>query len=403
MKPFALYIHWPFCLAKCPYCDFNSHVNARIDETRMVDALISEMYYWHGRVQIRPLTSIFFGGGTPSLLAPSNVARLLNKANKLFGFAPHIEITLEANPTSSEAEKFKSFAAAGINRLSIGVQSLDDASLKSLGRKHNVAEAIKAIGIAQSIFPRHSFDLIYARKGQTTLQWEAELGAALKLAAAHLSLYQLTIEPGTVFAQKTNAGHVFTAPDETADEMYTLTQDLCAAAGLPAYEVSNHARSGEESRHNLSYWHYDEYIGIGAGAHGRVGDEATKGRRGEENSLLSSHRPTVPPSRFATSTYRPPEQWLKAVEAHTIGLEQQSELSLHDQQTEHFMMNMRLFAGIDKRNWQQRYNTPLDGFLNKANKDFYVSEGHLAEDANTLRATKQGIMMLTSLTEKLLS
>lgn len=381
MKPLALYIHWPFCLAKCPYCDFNSHVNARIDETRMVDALISEMSYWHGRVDIRPLTSIFFGGGTPSLLAPANVARLLNEAQKLFGFAPHIEITLEANPTSSEAEKFKSFAAAGINRLSIGVQSLHDASLKSLGREHNVAEAIKAIGIAQSIFPRHSFDLIYARKGQTTQQWEAELNAALKLAAAHLSLYQLTIEPGTVFAQKTNAGHVFTAPDETADEMYTITQDLCAAAGLPAYEVSNHARVGEESRHNLSYWHYDEYIGIGPGAHGRV-------------SITNRH--------VATNTYKPPEMWLKAVETHTIGLEQQSELSLHDQQTEHFMMNMRLFAGIDKRDWQQRYGAPLDAFINKTNKDFYTGEGHLAEDVNTLRATKQGMRVLTGLTGKLL-
>ncbi|MBY0429142.1 MAG: radical SAM family heme chaperone HemW, partial [Alphaproteobacteria bacterium] len=341
----------------------------------------SEMNYWHGRVDIRPLTSIFFGGGTPSLLAPANVARLLNEANKLFGFSPNIEITLEANPTSSEAEKFKSFAAAGINRLSIGVQSLDDASLKSLGREHNVNEAIKAINIAQAIFPRHSFDLIYARKGQTTAQWEAELNAALKLAAAHLSLYQLTIEPGTVFAQKTNAGQVFTAPDEAADEMYTITQELCAASGLPAYEVSNHARLGEESRHNLSYWHYDEYIGIGAGAHGRV-------------SIRNRH--------VAAQTYRPPEMWLKAVEAHTIGLEQQNELSLNDQQTEHFMMNMRLFAGIDKRHWQQRYNAPLDTFLNKTNKDFYISEGHLAEDTNALRATKNGMRLLTGLTGKLL-
>ncbi len=380
--PLALYIHWPFCLSKCPYCDFNSHVNARIDETRMVDALISELRYWHSRITVRPLTSIFFGGGTPSLLAPANVARLVNEAQKLFGFAANIEITLEANPTSSEAEKFKSFAAAGINRLSIGVQSLDDASLKSLGREHSVAEAIKAIGIAQSIFPRHSFDLIYARKNQTLQQWEDELNAALKLAASHLSLYQLTIEPGTVFAQKTNAGQVFTASDEVADSMYNLTQDVCAAAGLPAYEVSNHARPGEESRHNLSYWHYDEYIGIGPGAHGRV-------------SIAGRH--------VATNTYKPPQMWLDKVDAYTIGLEAQDELSLSDQQTEHFMMNIRLFAGIDKRAWQSRYGTSLDAFLNSANKDFYIQQGLLVEDANVLRATQNGMRVLTSLTGKLLN
>ncbi len=380
--PLALYIHWPFCLAKCPYCDFNSHVNARMDEPRMVDALLSELRYWHERVVIRPLTSIFFGGGTPSLLAPANVEKLINEANKLFGFAPSIEITLEANPTSSEAEKFKSFARAGINRLSIGVQSLDDASLKSLGREHSVSEAIKAIEMAQAIFKRHSFDLIYARKGQTLQQWEVELTAALKLAAAHLSLYQLTIEPGTVFAQKTNAGQVFTAPDAVADAMYHLTQEICSASGLPAYEVSNHARVGEESRHNLSYWHYDEYIGIGPGAHGRV---------------------DIKNRRIATNTFKPPEMWLNKVETYTIGLEAQDELSLRDQQIEHFMMNLRLFAGIDKRAWQQRYNQPLDDFLNKANKNFYVREGLLAEDDAVLRATRSGMTVLTSLTGKLLA
>lgn len=401
--PLALYIHWPFCLSKCPYCDFNSHVNARIDETRMVDALISELRYWHSRITVRPLTSIFFGGGTPSLLAPANVARLVNEAQKLFGFAANIEITLEANPTSSEAEKFKSFAAAGINRLSIGVQSLDDASLKSLGREHSVAEAIKAIGIAQSIFPRHSFDLIYARKNQTLQQWEDELNAALKLAASHLSLYQLTIEPGTVFAQKTNAGQVFTASDEVADSMYNLTQDVCAAAGLPAYEVSNHARPGEESRHNLSYWHYDEYIGIGPGAHGRV---RVKNGDCRSASLCerSPHKFNAASEHiFATNTFKPPQMWLDKVDAYTIGLEAQDELSLPDQQTEHFMMNMRLFAGIDKRAWQSRYGTSLDTFLNSASKDFYIQQGLLVEDANVLRATQNGMRVLTSLTGKLLN
>ncbi len=383
MKPLALYIHWPFCLAKCPYCDFNSHVNARMDETRMVNALLSELRYWHAHLKNpRPLTPIFFGGGTPSLLAPSNVALLLNEANKLFGITPTIEITLEANPTSSEAEKFKGFAAAGINRLSIGVQSLNDADLKALGREHSVAEAIGAIEIAQRIFKRHSFDLIYARKGQTLQQWEDELRAALKLAASHLSLYQLTIEPGTVFAQKTAIGQTFTAQDDVADEMYALTQNICADAGLPAYEVSNHAAHGEESRHNLSYWHYDEYIGIGPGAHGRV---------------------LVKDDYVSTSTLRPPEQWLREVEAKNIGIEMQEPLSQTDQKTEHFMMNLRLFAGIDKADWQQRYGTPLDTFLNTTTKDFYVNENLLFEDVNVLRATPDGMMKLTSLTGKLLA
>lgn len=382
MKPLALYIHWPFCLAKCPYCDFNSHVNARIDEQRMVNALLSEMRYWHTHLNNpRPLTSIFFGGGTPSLLAPANVALLLNEASKLFGFAPDIEITLEANPTSSEAEKFKGFAEAGINRLSIGVQSLNDADLKALGREHSVAEAIHAIGIAQRIFKRHSFDLIYARKGQTVQQWQDELRAALKLAASHLSLYQLTIEPGTVFAQKTAIGQRFTAQDDVADEMYAITQDICADAGLPAYEVSNHAKPGEESRHNLSYWHYDEYIGIGPGAHGRV---------------------HMKDDYFSTSTLRPPEMWLKDVEAKTIGLETHELLSENDRKTEHFMMNLRLFAGIDKADWQERYGEPLDDFLDKARKDFYIKEQLLYEDRAVLRATRSGMMKLTSLTGKLL-
>ncbi|MDX1923124.1 MAG: radical SAM family heme chaperone HemW [Alphaproteobacteria bacterium] len=387
MKPLALYIHWPFCLAKCPYCDFNSHVNARIDERRMVNALLSEMRYWHERINARPLTSIFFGGGTPSLLAPSNVALLLNEAQKCFGFAADIEITLEANPTSSEAEKFKGFEAAGINRLSIGVQSLNDADLKALGREHSVAEAIGAIEMAQRIFRRHSFDLIYARKNQTLQQWEHELRDALKLAAAHLSLYQLTIEPGTVFAQKTAAGQRFTAQDDVADEMYRLTQDICADAGLPAYEVSNHARRGEESRHNLSYWHYDEYIGIGPGAHGRV-------RMG---------RVSINDHYFSTNTLRAPEMWLREVEAKKIGLETQTELSQKDQKTEHLLMNLRLFSGIDKADWQVRYGEPLDAFLNKANKNFYISEHFLIEDDKVLRATPQGMMMLNALTEKLVA
>ncbi|NDE90034.1 MAG: coproporphyrinogen III oxidase [Alphaproteobacteria bacterium] len=400
-KPLALYIHWPFCLAKCPYCDFNSHVRARIDEQRMVNALLCEMRYWHARVDVRPLTSIFFGGGTPSLLAPSNVALLLNEAQKLFGFAPTIEITLEANPTSTEAEKFKGFHAAGINRLSIGVQALDDASLTALGREHDVEEAIKAIGIAQRIFPRHSFDLIYARKNQTLQQWEAELKQALELAAEHLSLYQLTIEPGTVFAQKTTLGQRFTAEDEVADDMYALTQSMLADAGLPAYEVSNHARPGQESRHNLSYWHYDEYIGIGPGAHGRVRVESRESSDKEENSstssLTSHHSPLI-----ATATQRPPEMWLNTVEAKQVGLETHNELSLQDQKTEHLMMNMRLFAGIDKAAWQQRYSELLDTFINVTNKDFYIGEALLFEDAHVLRATQSGMMKLTRLTEKLL-
>jgi oxygen-independent coproporphyrinogen-3 oxidase len=263
-----------------------------------------------------------------------------------------------------------------------------------------VAEATKAIEMAQAIFKRNSFDLIYARKGQSLQQWEAELHHAIKLAASHLSLYQLTIEPGTVFAQKTAIGERFTAQDDVADEMYSLTQDICAAAGLPAYEVSNHARSGEESRHNLSYWHYDEYIGIGAGAHGRVNILDKHGDRHSASLCERSHAASE--QKIATSSLRPPEMWMNAVEAKETGLEAQEALSKNDQKTEHLMMNMRLFAGIDKAAWQQRYQEPLDAFLNVANKDFYIAENLLFEDAQTLRATRDGMMKLSSLTAKLL-
>jgi oxygen-independent coproporphyrinogen-3 oxidase len=380
--PLALYIHWPFCKAKCPYCDFNSHVREGIEAARWVRALLAEMRFWHEKLGPRTLTSIFFGGGTPSLLPPPEVATLIETATRLWPAAADIEITLEANPTSSEAQKFHDFAAAGVNRLSLGVQSLRDDQLKFLGRQHDVKEAKAAIAMAQAAFPRTSFDLIYARKEQRAADWEVELKEALELAAGHLSLYQLTIEPGTVFAQKTAIGSMFQADDEEAAKMYEITQELCAAAGLPAYEVSNHAAAGQQSNHNLSYWHYDEYAGIGPGAHGRT--------------LLDGQR-------FATQTLRPPETWLRNVEAGGHGLEVNAALEKAEEKAESFMMNLRLCAGIDKAAWQARHGEALEALLDPAKIKMLATEKLVEDTPQTLRVTQEGMLKLTAITGSLLS
>lgn len=380
---FALYIHWPFCRHKCPYCDFNSHVREGVDAGAYVEALLTEMRYWHAQTGTRALSSIFFGGGTPSLLNPRDVERLVSEAATLWQAEEGMEVTLEANPTSSEGKKFADFAKAGVNRLSLGVQALNDADLKFLGREHSVAEALAALDAARTIFPRFSFDLIYARKNQSVSEWEKELTRALQLAGGHLSLYQLTIEPGTVFAQKTRVGEVFQAPDEDAAAMYELTQDLCAGAGLPAYEVSNHAKLGEECRHNMCYWQYGEYVGIGAGAHGRVRD-ANDGVR-------------------ATVTHKPPEMWLRQVREQGHGLASCEQLYSDEQKEEAFMMNLRLTQGINKAAWQARFGTPLEALLDAGALAALAADKYIENTDAVLRTTPKGRLVLTALTGKLLN
>ncbi|MGE5503644.1 MAG: radical SAM family heme chaperone HemW, partial [Actinomycetota bacterium] len=270
----AVYIHWPFCLSKCPYCDFNSHVAAAIDQRRWRAALLAELEWFAALAPGRTVTSIFFGGGTPTLMDPDTAGALVDRVKALWATAPDLEVTLEANPSTVEAGRFRAFRAAGVGRLSLGIQALDDAALKLLGRRHDLAEALAALAVARQTFDRFSFDLIYARPGQTVAAWRDELARALDMAGDHLSLYQLTIEEGTAFAPVFARGDLVLPPEDEAAEMFEATQDMTAAAGLPAYEVSNHARPGQESRHNLTYWLGGDYAGVGPGAHGRLGGEA---------------------------------------------------------------------------------------------------------------------------------
>ena len=322
---FALYVHWPFCKAKCPYCDFNSHVRSGVDHERWRRALLAELDHFAALTPGRRLDSIFFGGGTPSLMAPATVAAVIDRAIRHWRPAPDIEITLEANPTSVEAERFKGFRAAGVNRVSLGVQALDDAHLRFLGREHGTAEALAAVELAASIFERHSFDLIYARPGQAAPAWEAELRRALTFANGHLSLYQLTIEQGTRFHAMVEQGRLVPLDEDTQAALYELTQELLGGAGLPAYEISNHARPGQESRHNLVYWRYGDYAGIGPGAHGRLTLDGTK---------------------LATRTARVPERWLAAVEGDDHGEELRERVDAKAQLVEALMMGLRLTEGI---------------------------------------------------------
>lgn len=323
---FGVYIHWPFCAAKCPYCDFNSHVRSHVDVQRWTRALVAEIKSSAADLQGRTVNSIFFGGGTPSLMPPDTVGAVIDTVTKCWSLARDAEITLEANPTSVEAERFQGYRVAGVNRLSMGVQALVDRDLRALGRLHTAAEAMRAFDVARSVFARVSFDLIYARQGQTVAAWEAELGSALGLAVDHLSLYQLTIEPGTRFGDLAARGKLRDMPpDSVSAAMYSMTQDICAAAGMPAYEISNHARSGAESRHNLVYWRYGDYLGIGPGAHGRV---------------------SVGGRRQATEAIRMPEAWLRTVEGTGIGTTIHEPISSADQATEMLMMGLRLSEGI---------------------------------------------------------
>jgi oxygen-independent coproporphyrinogen-3 oxidase len=337
---FGVYIHWPFCLSKCPYCDFNSHVrHAAIDETRFVRAFATEIATTAARAPGRTVSSIFFGGGTPSLMRPETVGAILDTVAKHWTLAPNTEITLEANPTSVETTRFRGYRAAGVNRVSLGVQSLDDAVLATLGRTHTAQEALDAVAVARGIFERYSFDLIYARPGQTPLAWRAELEAAIAQAAEHLSLYQLTIEADTPFATLRALGKLKIPDDDTARELYDMTQDICAAAGLPAYEVSNHARPGAECRHNLLYWRYGEYAGIGPGAHGR---------------LIAGGK------RHAIATEKRPESWLMRVEASGHGIVSDETLLSSEQADEFLLMGLRLAEGIDLERFTRLAGRPLD-------------------------------------------
>ncbi|WP_346296132.1 radical SAM family heme chaperone HemW [Rhodopseudomonas sp. P1] len=368
---FGVYVHWPFCLSKCPYCDFNSHVrHAAIDEERFARAFTREIATTAERIGPRQVSSIFLGGGTPSLMQPSTVAAILDAIARHWQVAPDAEVTLEANPTSVEATRFRGYRAAGVNRVSLGVQALDDASLKALGRLHSAEEALNAVAIAKSAFDRYSFDLIYARPGQTAAMWEAELRYAIGEAAEHLSLYQLTIEPDTPFYSLHKAGKLPT-PDETeARALYDVTQSVCAELGLPAYEISNHARPGAECRHNLIYWRGQEYAGIGPGAHGRL---------------------DIGAARYATATEKRPESWLMRVEATGHGLIADERLTSEERADEFLLMGLRLAEGIDPQRYQLLSGRPLD----PSRIALLREEGAIAVDADgRLRVTQEGFPVL---------
>jgi putative oxygen-independent coproporphyrinogen III oxidase len=337
---FGVYVHWPFCLSKCPYCDFNSHVrHAAIDEARYVRAFAAELATTAARVPGRTVSTIFFGGGTPSLMQPATVGAILEAIAKHWSIARDVEVTLEANPTSVEATRFRGYRTAGVNRVSLGVQALNDAELKTLGRLHTAQEALDAVAIARAAFERYSFDLIYARPGQTPQAWAAELKRAIAEAAEHLSLYQLTIEAETPFAALHAAGKLVTPDEEVARALYDVTQEVCSGAGLPAYEISNHARPGAECRHNLVYWRGHEYAGIGPGAHGRLG---------------------IAGERRATATERRPEAWRMRVEALGHGLVTDDALSHVEIADEFLLMGLRLAEGIDPARYERLAGRPLD-------------------------------------------
>jgi putative oxygen-independent coproporphyrinogen III oxidase len=368
---FGVYVHWPFCAAKCPYCDFNSHVrHDKPDEARYAAAYVREIETIAARAPGRTVSSIFFGGGTPSLMEPATVGAILGAISAHWSVADDVEISLEANPSSVEAKRFRDYRAAGVNRVSLGVQALNDRDLRFLGRLHNVEEALQAVEIARSTFPRLSFDLIYARPEQTPEQWAGELKSAIEHAADHLSLYQLTIEPDTPFHALHEAGKLKVPDDETAAAFYQVTQEICDAAGLPAYEISNHARPGAECRHNLLYWRYGEYAGIGPGAHGRL-----VGRDG----------------RFATSEERIPESWLEKVESWGDGIIVDDQLTSEEEGDEMLLMGLRLTEGIDLARYQAIAGRSLD----PERLSDLIAHGMVEKmESNRVRATRAGFFVL---------
>ncbi|MCH2393574.1 radical SAM family heme chaperone HemW [Oceanibaculum sp.] len=377
----AVYVHWPFCRSKCPYCDFNSHVSASIDHARWRAALLREIDHYADRTPGRIVTSVFFGGGTPSLMEPATAAAVIEHIGKRWRLDKGVEITLEANPTSVEAALLAGFRNAGVNRVSLGVQALNDADLKFLGREHSAREALEAVDIAARLFDRFSFDLIYARPGQTVAAWEAELRQALSHAVGHISAYQLTIEEGTPFHLRHARGE-FRIPDEdTGAALYEATQDLLEQAGLPSYEISNHARPGEESRHNLAYWRYVDYVGIGPGAHGRL---------------------TIDGEKLATRQHRAPQIWLERVERDGNATQAELPVSVEERLTEMLMMGLRTVEGVPVERFIRETGQPLESALDSTRLARLTEGGFLITDAAGLRATAEGRQRLNALLPALL-
>ena len=380
-EPLAVYIHWPFCRSKCPYCDFNSHVRDGVEAARWTRALLGDLEHQAELTAGRQVGSVFFGGGTPSLMPAETVAVLLDGVRSHWAVAPDVEITLEANPNSAEADRFRAFAAAGVNRLSLGVQALDPAALRFLGRAHDREEAIAAIEHAREIFPRFSFDLIYARPGQSAAAWRRELDEGLDLAGEHLSLYQLTIEPGTAFATLARRGELALPEEESTAALFEMTQDRLTAAGLPAYEISNHARPGAECRHNLAYWRYQDYVGVGPGAHGRLTRAGVK---------------------FATRQYRLPETWLAAVEREGTGIEETAAIDPETAMEEMLMMGLRLVEGVSRARLECVAGGDAETFFG-SNLAPLIEGGFLTLDAERLAATAAGRQRLNAVLGALLS
>jgi putative oxygen-independent coproporphyrinogen III oxidase len=373
--PLAIYIHWPFCRSKCPYCDFNSHVRERVDATAWTNALLADLDRQAELAPEHQVVSIFFGGGTPSLMPPETAAALIERVKRRWRTARNLEITLEANPNSAEAERFAGFAAAGVNRLSLGIQALDPAALKFLGRGHDRAEALAAICLSQQLFPRTSFDLIYARPGQSLAAWRDELDEALTLAGEHLSLYQLTIEPGTAFHTRTAKGELTIPDEEQAAALFEMTQERLTARSLPAYEISNHARLGAESRHNLAYWRYEDYLGIGPGAHGRI----TRGG-----------------VKYATRQRRLPETWLARPEFE--------EMTAIDRETaveEMVMMGLRLVEGIPRKRLETLAQCDVEALFGISLTSL-IDGGFITLDKMRLGATVAGRQRLNAVLGALL-
>ncbi|KQZ72582.1 coproporphyrinogen III oxidase [Sphingopyxis sp. Root214] len=371
-EPLALYVHWPFCVSKCPYCDFNSHVRESVDQAEWCDALLADLRHEAALLPGRTVGSIFFGGGTPSLMPPATVATVIAAAGDVWDLADDVEITLEANPNSVEVANFADLAAAGVNRVSIGVQSFDSEVLEFLGRAHSENEARRAIATAQEHFARVSFDLIYARPAQSMAAWESELAGALAFGTDHLSLYQLTIEPGTRFATLAAKGDLTIPDGDAAADLFDMTQAMTRAAGLPRYEVSNHARVGQESRHNLAYWRYADYAGVGPGAHGR--------RLGQ-----------------ATERHKKPENFVAAVERNGHGLKVESDLPAAERATEAMLMGLRLTEGIDLARIEARSGLARDAFVDAGAVARLAKQGLMTHDGDRIAVTDDGILLLDSI------
>lgn len=378
----AVYIHWPFCKAKCPYCDFNSHVRDKVDHNDWKNAYLKELRHYRELTGERHIESVFFGGGTPSLMEASTVQAVIDEIASLWGIPQGTEITLEANPTSVETDKLRAFKAAGVNRVSLGVQALRDADLKMLGRQHSAAEAIAAVKMAAQVFDRFSFDLMYARPDQTVSAWKQELSEGLDYAGAHMSLYQLTIEEGTQFHTLYQRGDLKIPDEDTGADLFELTQEMMEARGMPAYEISNHAKLGDESRHNLVYWKYRDYAGIGPGAHGRL---------------------TLNGEKFATRAHRAPEKWLELVAAQNHGAHPFEAIDQAQRAREMLMMGLRLSEGVDIQAFRAEVGGELSSFINHDRTKLMEQEGFIEQTATSFRATPAGRQRLNTLLSALVA